>query len=42
MDACTGSLGVLYALLEGGANILRVHDVAPSMDIIKVFQMIHR
>lgn len=37
-----GSLGVLYALLEGGANILRVHDVAPSMDIIKVFQMIHR
>ncbi|HJJ29642.1 MAG TPA: dihydropteroate synthase [Methanocorpusculum sp.] len=37
-----GSLGVLYALLEGGADILRVHDVAPSKDIVKVFQMIHR
>ena len=36
-----GSLAVLYALLEGGADILRVHDVAPSLDIVKVFQMIH-
>ncbi|WP_319379168.1 dihydropteroate synthase [uncultured Methanocorpusculum sp.] len=36
-----GSLAVLYALLEGGADIVRVHDVAPSKDILKVFQMMH-
>jgi len=36
-----GSLAVVYALLEGGADILRVHDVGPSKDIVKVFQMIH-
>ncbi|HKM41247.1 MAG TPA: dihydropteroate synthase, partial [Methanocorpusculum sp.] len=40
-DRMYGSLGVLYGLLEGGADIVRVHDVAASKDIITVFRMMH-
>ena len=36
-----GSLAVLYDLLAGGADICRVHDVGPSRDIVKIFQMLH-
>lgn len=36
-----GSLAVLYGLLTGGADICRVHDVGPSRDIVKIFQMMH-
>lgn len=36
-----GSLGVLYGLLEGGADIVRVHDVAASKDIVTVYRMMH-
>ncbi|MDD4133428.1 MAG: dihydropteroate synthase [Methanocorpusculum sp.] len=40
-DRLYGSLGVLYGLLLGGADIARVHDVAASKDIITVFQKMH-
>lgn len=35
-----GSLAVLYHLLESGADLVRVHDVAASRDVINVFQRI--
>ena len=34
-----GSLGFAFAALQGGAKILRVHDVAETVDIIKVFEL---
>ncbi|MDO5844283.1 MAG: dihydropteroate synthase [Methanocorpusculum sp.] len=33
-----GSIAVLYALLEAGADLVRVHDVGESRDIISVFK----
>lgn len=34
-----GSLGFAFAALNGGAKILRVHDVAETVDIIKIFEL---
>ncbi len=34
------SLAVAYQALQNGARILRVHDVAPTLDIVKVWQAI--
>lgn len=36
-----GSLALAYASLLGGAKILRVHDVAETVDIVKIFKKIH-
>lgn len=36
-----GSLAVLYSLLESGADIVRVHDVSETRDIISVFEKMH-
>ncbi|MDR0438736.1 MAG: dihydropteroate synthase [Methanocalculaceae archaeon] len=33
-----GTLGVLYHLLENGADIVRVHDVGASRDVVLVFE----
>lgn len=38
-ERLAGSLGFAYAALQGGARILRVHDVAETMDIINVFEL---
>ncbi|BCD97078.1 dihydropteroate synthase [Marinagarivorans cellulosilyticus] len=38
-DRLAGSLGFAFAALSGGAKILRVHDVAETVDIIKVFEL---
>lgn len=37
-----GSLGFAMAALYAGAHILRVHDVGPTRDIIKVFNALNR
>lgn len=37
-----GTLGVLFYLLEAGADIVRVHDVAATRDIISVFETLRR
>jgi dihydropteroate synthase len=36
-----GTLGVLYYLLENGADIVRVHDVGASRDVVLVFERLH-
>lgn len=38
----SGSLAVAYAALSRGANILRVHDVAETLDVIKIFNLMER
>ena len=38
-ERLAGSLGFAYASLQGGAKILRVHDVAETVDIINVFEL---
>ncbi|HEY7772247.1 MAG TPA: dihydropteroate synthase [Marinagarivorans sp.] len=38
-ERLAGSLGFAYAALLGGAKILRVHDVAETVDIINVFEL---
>lgn len=37
-----GTLGVLFYLLENGADIIRVHDVGASRDIVRVFEQLCR
>lgn len=38
-DRLPGSLAFAMAALQGGAKILRVHDVAPTVDIVKVYEL---
>jgi dihydropteroate synthase len=37
-DRLAGSLAVAMLALQGGATILRVHDVAPTLDVLKIWQ----
>jgi dihydropteroate synthase len=37
-DRLHGSLAVTFMLLEKGASIVRTHDVAQSLDVIRVFE----
>ncbi|MCZ0860370.1 dihydropteroate synthase [Methanocorpusculum sp. MG] len=37
-----GTLGVLFYLLENGADIVRVHDVGASRDVARVFEQLCR
>ncbi|HJJ36731.1 MAG TPA: dihydropteroate synthase, partial [Methanocorpusculum sp.] len=37
-DRLSGSLAVLGYLIEAGANILRVHDVAETRDVVSVYK----
>ncbi|HJJ38917.1 MAG TPA: dihydropteroate synthase [Methanocorpusculum sp.] len=37
-----GSLAVLYHLMEAGANLLRVHDVSATRDVVQVFSRLNR
>ncbi|MDR3102155.1 MAG: dihydropteroate synthase [Methanocalculaceae archaeon] len=37
-----GTLGVLFYLLQNGADIIRVHDVAASIDVVRVFEKLYR
>lgn len=39
-DRLAGSLAFALAALEGGAKVLRVHDVAPTVDIVKVYELL--
>ncbi|HJJ55061.1 MAG TPA: dihydropteroate synthase, partial [Methanocorpusculum sp.] len=36
-ECLSGSLAVLAYLIEAGAHILRVHDVAETRDVVTVF-----
>ncbi len=36
-----GSLALAVMALERGAKILRVHDVAETMDVLKIFNAVH-
>lgn len=38
-DRLPGSLGFALVALQRGASILRVHDVAATLDVIKVFEL---
>lgn len=37
-----GTLGVLFCLLQSGAALVRVHDVAASRDVVRVFEKLCR
>ena len=37
-DRLSGSLAVTFMLLEKGASIVRTHDVAQTLDVIRVFE----
>jgi dihydropteroate synthase len=37
-DRLAGSLAVTLMLLEKGASVVRTHDVAPTLDVIRVFE----
>ncbi|HJK01756.1 MAG TPA: dihydropteroate synthase [Methanocorpusculum sp.] len=37
-----GTLGVMFYLLENGADIVRVHDVGASRDIVRVYEQLCR
>jgi dihydropteroate synthase len=37
-DRLSGSLSVTFMLLEKGASIVRTHDVAQTLDVIRVFE----
>ena len=37
-DRLTGSLAVTLMLLEKGASVVRTHDVAQTLDVIRVFE----
>jgi dihydropteroate synthase len=39
-DRLAGTLAANAAALFGGADIIRVHDTAPALDLVKVFQAI--
>ncbi len=41
-DRLAGSLALAQYALQHGANILRVHDVEPTMDIVRMFQLINQ
>jgi len=41
-ERLAGSLGVAFALCEAGADLLRVHDVAETADIISVYLKLRR
>jgi dihydropteroate synthase len=40
VDRLPGSLGAALAAVEGGASVVRVHDVAATVDALAVFQAI--
>ena len=37
-----GTLGVLFYLLENGADLIRVHDVGAARDVVRVFEQLCR
>ena len=37
-DRLTGSLAVTLMLLQKGASVVRTHDVAQTLDVIRVFE----
>lgn len=37
-ERLAGSLALAYAALEGGARIIRCHDIAPTVDVLKVWR----
>jgi dihydropteroate synthase len=37
-----GSLALAFAALEGGARIIRCHDVAETCDVVKVWTALRR
>jgi len=37
-----GSLAVLYHLMENGADLLRVHDIAPTRDFITIYSRLNQ
>jgi dihydropteroate synthase len=37
-----GSLALAWAALEGGARIIRCHDVAETVDVVKVWTALRR
>ncbi|CCF82031.1 Alternative dihydrofolate reductase 2 / Dihydropteroate synthase [Helicobacter bizzozeronii CCUG 35545] len=37
-DRLSGTLALHFAALQHGVSILRVHDIAPHQDIIKIHQ----
>ncbi len=37
-----GSLAVIFHLMEAGASILRVHDVAETLDFVTVYSKLHK
>lgn len=40
-DRLAGSLSLAHFALQSGANILRVHDVAETVDVVKLFSMMN-
>jgi dihydropteroate synthase len=40
VDRLPGSLGAALAAVAGGAHVVRVHDVAATVDALAVFQAI--
>jgi dihydropteroate synthase len=40
VDRLPGSLGAALAAVAGGASVVRVHDVAATVDALAVFQAI--
>ena len=41
-ERLAGSLAFAMAALSGGAKILRVHDVAQTVDIVKVYELLQQ
>ncbi|MGI9471545.1 MAG: dihydropteroate synthase, partial [Rubripirellula sp.] len=37
-DRTAGTLGVSLAMAVAGANVLRVHDVKPTVDALRLFE----
>ena len=40
-ERLAGSLAIAMAALQNGAKILRVHDVAETLDTIKIYQAVY-
>lgn len=40
-EALTGTIALNMAALEGGANILRVHDVKEAVETVKIYNLLH-